>query len=74
VSSSLQIFGPTHLVLPAAEGGMNGGEYAATQSEAILRYFENYTDIPYPMEKMDSVAIPQFEAGAMENYGLNTYQ
>jgi len=52
----------------------NGGAYAAETAAKILTHYESYFDRKYPLPKMDSVAIPHFSAGAMENYGLNTYR
>ncbi len=40
----------------------------------MLRYFEGYYDIPYPLPKTDMVALPDFAWGAMENWGLITYR
>src|SRR6266568_3255638 len=40
----------------------------------VLRYFDNYFGIPYPLKKLDLVACPDFEAGAMENFGAITYR
>ncbi|XP_070557701.1 aminopeptidase N-like isoform X2 [Ptychodera flava] len=39
----------------------------------MLRFFEEHYGIPYPISKLDMVAIPQFLAGAMENWGLVQY-
>jgi puromycin-sensitive aminopeptidase len=39
-----------------------------------LRFFSEYFNIPYPGEKVDLVAIPDFAAGAMENLGCITFR
>ena len=41
---------------------------------ASLRFFEEYFDRPYPGDKLDLVAIPDFAAGAMENFGAITFR
>lgn len=40
----------------------------------VLSYFEKYFDMKYPLPKQDMVALPDFNAGAMENWGLITYR
>ena len=39
-----------------------------------LNWFHHYYGIPYPGDKIDMVALPDFAAGAMENFGLITYR
>jgi len=41
---------------------------------ASLRFFEGYYGLPYPGDKLDLLAIPDFAAGAMENLGAITFR
>ena len=47
---------------------------ALTSAEHILHFYDTYFGIKYPMPKLDMVGIPDFEAGAMENFGCITYR
>ena len=50
------------------------GAFALSAAEYVLHYYNNYFGIKYPMPKLDMIAIPDFEAGAMENFGAITYR
>ena len=50
------------------------GTYALEVGAFALRFFTQYFNIPYPGEKVDLVAIPDFAAGAMENLGCITFR
>nr|XP_020506937.1 aminopeptidase N-like [Labrus bergylta] len=57
---------------PAIDAGQ--GEYALNKTGPILKYFESYFSSKYPLPKSDQIALPDFNAGAMENWGLITYR
>jgi aminopeptidase N/puromycin-sensitive aminopeptidase len=48
--------------------------YALDVAEHVLHYYNSYFGIPYPLKKLDLIALPDFEAGAMENFGAITYR
>uniref|UniRef100_A0A7N8XFX5 Aminopeptidase n=1 Tax=Mastacembelus armatus TaxID=205130 RepID=A0A7N8XFX5_9TELE len=50
------------------------GEYALNITGPILKFFEKYYNSSYPLPKSDQIALPDFNAGAMENWGLITYR
>uniref|UniRef100_A0A452QXF1 Aminopeptidase n=1 Tax=Ursus americanus TaxID=9643 RepID=A0A452QXF1_URSAM len=50
------------------------GSYALNVTGPILDFFSAHYDTPYPLNKSDQVALPDFSAGAMENWGLVTYR
>ncbi|XP_037441023.1 aminopeptidase M1-C-like isoform X2 [Triticum dicoccoides] len=55
-------------------GKSNQGKFALDVGVKSLNLYKDYFDTPYPLPKLDMVAIPDFAAGAMENYGLVTYR
>lgn len=54
--------------------GKKNTEFALEHTKRYLGYFEDYSKIPYPLEKLDMIAIPDFSAGAMENWGAITFR
>ncbi|MFL6436287.1 MAG: M1 family metallopeptidase [Terriglobales bacterium] len=50
------------------------GKFALESAEYIMHYYNDYFGIRYPFGKLDLIAIPDFEAGAMENAGAITYR
>ncbi|MCY4583531.1 MAG: M1 family metallopeptidase, partial [Chloroflexi bacterium] len=58
----------------ATRGKEELGRFALENSIAALRYMNDYFGIPYPLAKMDHIAVPDFAAGAMENWGAITYR
>lgn len=58
----------------ATPGSEHLGQYSADIAAKTLAFFDAKFDIPYPLPKLDMVAIHDFSAGAMENFGLVTFR
>lgn len=50
------------------------GRFSVELAAKTLEFYEKTFDSKFPLPKMDMVAIPDFSAGAMENWGLVTYR
>lgn len=55
-------------------GKENLTHFPLEASKAILHYYDNYYGIKYPLPKLDHIAVPDFQAGAMENWGAIIYR
>ncbi|KAK6019158.1 peptidase family M1 [Ostertagia ostertagi] len=52
----------------------NMTQYALDAGIRCLEFYESFFGIKFPLQKQDMVALPDFSAGAMENWGLITYR
>ena len=59
----IHVPGKSHLT----EFGMRAGTFA-------LDWFQTYYGVPYPSDKVDLLALPDFASGAMENVGCITFR
>ena len=55
-------------------GKENLAQFPLEASKYILHYYNNYYGIKYPLPKLDNIAVPDFQAGAMENWGAIIYR
>jgi aminopeptidase N len=55
-------------------GKVAHGTFALECACKALDLYDDFFGVPYPLPKLDMVAIPEFAAGAMENWGLVTYR
>merc|ERR1712137_2631 len=55
-------------------GKSEQGKFALQIATKSLEFYNEYFGIRYPLPKLDLIAIPDFAAGAMENWGLLTFR
>jgi len=61
------------LRITTTKGKAESARYALEATAQILHYYNEYFGIPYPLPKLDQLAIPGGFGGAMENWGGITY-
>ena len=65
--------GPTQIRVIATKGKAELGRYALEVTAQILKYYNDYFGVAYPLPKLDQIALPGGFGGAMENWGGITY-
>src|SRR5262245_179459 len=68
------LVGPTPVRIWCVPGKRRLAAFGQEIAVASLRFFEDYYGLPYPGDKLDLLAIPDFAAGAMENLGAITFR
>ncbi|MCB0966999.1 MAG: hypothetical protein KDB37_09215, partial [Ilumatobacter sp.] len=63
---------PVRVVHVPGKGHLTG--FGLDVATFCLRWFQDYYGIPYPSDKVDLLALPDFAAGAMENLGCITFR
>ncbi len=74
VATEPRFVGKTPLRLWTVPGKQPLTPFGRDIAEASLAFFEDYYGIPYPGDKLDLLAIPDFASGAMENLGAITFR
>ncbi|KAG0454695.1 hypothetical protein HPP92_023987 [Vanilla planifolia] len=64
----------THVRVYTQVGKSSQGKFSLDVAVKTLELYKEYFAVAYALPKLDMIAIPDFSAGAMENYGLVTYR
>ncbi len=64
----------TLIRIVTTENNSSKGKFALKLTKKFLMYYSNYFGIEYELPKLDLIAIPDFAAGAMENWGAITFR
>ena len=55
-------------------GKKHQAKFALDVTVKVLEFYEKYFDIPYPLNTLDMIAVPDFSSLAMENWGAITFR
>jgi len=66
--------GKVQIRVITTKGNKSKGKFSLELGKKLLTSYENYFGIKYPLPKLDLIAIPDFAAGAMENWGAITFR
>ncbi len=62
------------IIVASRPGLSENSEFALGVASDVLRGYGEYFGIKYPLKKLHLIALPEYRAGAMENWGAITYR
>lgn len=65
---------PVQIRVFTTKGKKHQAKFALDVAIKSIEFYNEYFDIPYPLPVLDLIAIPDFESGAMENWGAVTFR
>ena len=71
---SINFDGNKKLILAAQKGHLTESDYPLEIGKKAIEFYRNYFGIDYPLPKEHLIAVPEFAAGAMENWGAITFR
>lgn len=66
--------GNIDIIAAATPGKGSKGKFALEIAKRSIEFYQNYFEIPYTLPKLHLIAVPEFAAGAMENWGAVTFR
>ena len=66
--------GKVQIRVVTTKGNKSKGKFSLELGKKLLTSYEKYFGIKFPLPKLDLIAIPDFAAGAMENWGAITFR
>ena len=67
-------FGDIDVIFATSTGKARKGQFAIEAAKRSLEFYQSYFGIPYMLPKVHLITIPEFAAGAMENWGAITFR
>ncbi|XP_053613169.1 glutamyl aminopeptidase-like isoform X2 [Plodia interpunctella] len=58
----------------AQKGQTNKIDFALDIGKRVTEFYIKYYEVPFPLPKLDMIAIPDYQSGATEHWGLITYR
>ena len=62
------------VIVAGTPGKARNGEFALQFAKKSLEFYQSYFGTPYVLPKVHLIGVPEFAAGAMENWGAVTFR